>query len=186
MRLDRRSPTWDSTGATPVFGLQRNEPPRSSREPNQPPGPRRLSGQRWMGGQVSRWLDRYLCWKYRLSQRASLCISSSGASSGFWEPFPHHPTRNNARLPAHRGLRGRSEGTLRCVGPLHGSGPGRGRSAHTGRAGGPGTVIAMDMTGPGDAQASDVGAQDVDGGGLIQNGRPRPGTYLVRLAEEIV
>src|SRR5713101_4581062 len=29
---------------------------------------------------------------------------------------------------------------------------GRGRSPHTGRTGGPGTVIAMDMTGPGDAQ----------------------------------
>jgi hypothetical protein len=32
--------------------------------------------------------------------------------------------------------------------------PGRGRSPHTGRAGGPGTVIAMDMTRPGNTQAS--------------------------------
>src|SRR5437899_9063598 len=37
--------------------------------------------------------------------------------------------------------------------------PGRGCSPSAGRAGGPGTAIAMDMTGPGDAQASDLGAR---------------------------
>src|SRR5947208_6704377 len=65
--------------------------------------------------------------------------------------------------------------------------PGRGRSPRTGRAGGPGTTTAMDMT---RARVTPKRRTCVYGtlteAGIFQNGQPGPGTHLVRLAEEIV
>jgi len=76
----------------------------------------------------SRWIDRYLRWNY--PQGPCTLASTSRAQ---------RPIRRDTAL---RWPNTRLEA------------PRRGRSPHTGRAGGPGTVIAMDMTGPGDAQAS--------------------------------